>query len=60
MRHNLAGPRARQSIGNWRANLRTHILPLRMALYNAGMFVIGCSLVLALLAALASLLGLYH
>ena len=27
---------------------------------NAGMFVIGCLLVLALLAALAWLLGLYH
>ncbi len=27
---------------------------------NAGLFVIGCMLVLALLAALAWLLGLYH
>lgn len=34
--------------------------PLSVVLYNVGMFVIGSSLVLALLAALAWLLGLYH
>lgn len=34
--------------------------PLYMVLCNVGMFVIGSSLVLVLLAALAWLLGLYH